>query len=181
MVQRQPIPRLEVEMEPEVITEAGRRVPTGRMVPKLVDETPVPVSVELPKHFNYGIDEEEKKLLFEDTAHLRQSAAVYKAEISTEHKAIWSDAPPGSSNFNGFSDTAGAKEATEVIEEAENKSRMKEQLTRYWAGRVLDLRNAGSGGLEFENRKRIIAAFSTPEKPHDPGRTEVQGKSFFLT
>ncbi|KAJ7097782.1 hypothetical protein B0H15DRAFT_822695 [Mycena belliarum] len=39
---------------------------------------------------------------------------------------------------------------------------------------VIDLRNADAGGIAFENRRRIIAAFSTPKNPSDPGRTEVQ-------
>ena len=41
--------------------------------------------------------------------------------------------------------------------------------------KVLDLRNANASGIAYENRRRIIYAFSAPEKPFDPGRTEVQG------
>ncbi|KAF5318844.1 hypothetical protein D9619_010768 [Psilocybe cf. subviscida] len=40
--------------------------------------------------------------------------------------------------------------------------------------KALDLRNANAGGIAFENRRRIVRAFSTPEKPFDTGRTEVQ-------
>ncbi|KAJ7741580.1 hypothetical protein DFH07DRAFT_926057 [Mycena maculata] len=40
--------------------------------------------------------------------------------------------------------------------------------------RVIDLRNSDAGGIGYENRRRIIAGFSTPENPFDPGRTEVQ-------
>jgi small subunit ribosomal protein S15 len=43
--------------------------------------------------------------------------------------------------------------------------------------KALDLRNANAAGIAYENRKRIIEAFSTPENPFDSGRTEVQGKS----
>jgi small subunit ribosomal protein S15 len=46
---------------------------------------------------------------------------------------------------------------------------------QYWLGRVLDLKNANSRGLLFENKKRILSAFSEPENPHDPGRPEVKG------
>ncbi|KAF7323101.1 hypothetical protein HMN09_00090300 [Mycena chlorophos] len=40
--------------------------------------------------------------------------------------------------------------------------------------RAIDLRNADAGGIAYENRLRIIKAFSTPENPFDPGRSEVQ-------
>ncbi|KAJ3792746.1 hypothetical protein GGU11DRAFT_856779 [Lentinula aff. detonsa] len=39
---------------------------------------------------------------------------------------------------------------------------------------VLDLRNADSDGIAYENKRRIIVAFSTLENQFDPGRTEVQ-------
>jgi small subunit ribosomal protein S15 len=40
---------------------------------------------------------------------------------------------------------------------------------------VIDLRNANAGGIAYENRRRIVAAFSEPGKPGDTGRSEVQG------
>lgn len=40
--------------------------------------------------------------------------------------------------------------------------------------RLIDLRNADAGGIAFENRRRIVAAFSTPANPFDTGRPEVQ-------
>jgi len=40
--------------------------------------------------------------------------------------------------------------------------------------RVISLKNANAKGIAFENRRRIIAAFSEPSNPHDPGRPEVQ-------
>ncbi|EMD32580.1 hypothetical protein CERSUDRAFT_118619, partial [Gelatoporia subvermispora B] len=40
--------------------------------------------------------------------------------------------------------------------------------------RLVDLRNANARGIAYENRRRIITAFSTPENPEDPGRPEVQ-------
>ncbi|KAH9056867.1 mitochondrial ribosomal protein S15 [Lactarius vividus] len=40
--------------------------------------------------------------------------------------------------------------------------------------RLVDLRNANAAGVAFENRRRVIAAFSEPGKPDDTGRTEVQ-------
>jgi len=40
--------------------------------------------------------------------------------------------------------------------------------------RLVDLRNANKAGIAFENRRRVVAAFSEPGKPNDTGRTEVQ-------
>ncbi|KAH9035639.1 mitochondrial ribosomal protein S15 [Lactarius pseudohatsudake] len=40
--------------------------------------------------------------------------------------------------------------------------------------RLVDLRNANAAGVAFENRRRVVAAFSEPGKPDDTGRTEVQ-------
>ena len=45
---------------------------------------------------------------------------------------------------------------------------------------LVDLRNANAAGIAFENRRRVIAAFSEPGKPNDTGRTEVQGACFFF-
>ena len=41
--------------------------------------------------------------------------------------------------------------------------------------KVVDLRNANAAGVAFENRRRVVEAFSEPGKPNDTGRTEVQG------
>ncbi|TDL19415.1 S15/NS1 RNA-binding domain-containing protein [Rickenella mellea] len=41
--------------------------------------------------------------------------------------------------------------------------------------RAIDLRNANADGIAFENRRRVISAFSEPShNPYDPGRAEVQ-------
>jgi small subunit ribosomal protein S15 len=44
---------------------------------------------------------------------------------------------------------------------------------------LLDLRNANAAGIAFENRRRVVEAFSEPGKPNDTGRTEVQGACRF--
>lgn len=46
--------------------------------------------------------------------------------------------------------------------------------------RVIDLRNANARGIAFENRRRIIAAFSPSGSMSDSGYPEVQGASLFL-
>jgi len=51
-------------------------------------------------------------------------------------------------------------------------SREKQKATTF--AKVVDLRNADADGIAYENKRRIIVAFSTPENPFDPGRTEVQ-------
>ena len=59
------------------------------------------------------------------------------------------------------------------------KAAMEEELRKAnMFARLADLRNANAKGLAYENRRRIIAAFSTPEQPNDTGRPEVQGTSF---
>ncbi|KAH0837871.1 S15/NS1 RNA-binding domain-containing protein [Lanmaoa asiatica] len=55
------------------------------------------------------------------------------------------------------------------------KAAMKEEVQKANIfARLVDLKNANAKGLAYENRRRIIAAFSTPEQPNDTGRPEVQ-------
>jgi len=54
--------------------------------------------------------------------------------------------------------------------EAEKTEMMKANML----ARVIDLRNANARGIAYENRRRIVAAFSDPGKPSDTGRPEVQ-------
>ncbi|KAG8219344.1 S15/NS1 RNA-binding domain-containing protein [Butyriboletus roseoflavus] len=55
------------------------------------------------------------------------------------------------------------------------KAAMKEELQKAnMFARLVDLRNANAKGFAYENRRRIIEAFSTPEQPDDTGRPEVQ-------
>ncbi|KAJ7905671.1 mitochondrial ribosomal protein S15, partial [Mycena olivaceomarginata] len=59
-------------------------------------------------------------------------------------------------------------------EKAQKEVEAAERLKAVNFARVIDLRNADVAGISYENRRRIIVAFSTPENPFDPGRTEVQ-------
>lgn len=54
-----------------------------------------------------------------------------------------------------------------------NKERQLQNANMF--AKVLDLRNANAAGIAYENRRRIIHAFSGPENPFDTGRAEVQG------
>jgi hypothetical protein len=40
---------------------------------------------------------------------------------------------------------------------------------------LVDLRNENTSGIAFENRRKVIAAFSEPGRPNHTRRTEVQG------
>ncbi|KAJ6525611.1 hypothetical protein B0H19DRAFT_1197961 [Mycena capillaripes] len=90
-----------------------------------------------------------------DVEEMPQYRAFGVAEA--EAKLLFSDLPVLTSN-NGI---AGRTAATEKVKAAN-------------FARVVDLRNSDAGGISYENRRRIIVAFSTPENPFDPGRTEVQ-------
>lgn len=72
-------------------------------------------------------------------------------------------------------------EATGVVPNIHNAASnhsqdVKKELSKANAfAKLLDLRNASAGGIAYENRRRIITAFSGPENGFDPGRSEVQG------
>jgi small subunit ribosomal protein S15 len=104
-------------------------------------------TVQLPKHMNFGIGEAEKQLLFR---HLPVLSA--RAPVLLHHNQ-----PP------------------EVLESLHTEGQEQELFKASNFAKVVDLRNANAGGIAYENRRRIILAFSTPENPFDPGRVEVQG------
>jgi len=58
--------------------------------------------------------------------------------------------------------------------EGQDVAQKKEAFKATNFARVIDLRNSDAAGISYENRRRIIIAFSTPQNPFDPGRTEVQ-------
>lgn len=62
----------------------------------------------------------------------------------------------------------------------ENSVNEAELLKANLFARAVDLRNADADGIAYENRRRIILAFSSPENPFDTGRTEVQGAPAIL-
>ncbi|KAH7886298.1 mitochondrial ribosomal protein S15 [Phlebopus sp. FC_14] len=68
----------------------------------------------------------------------------------------------------------GATEFDEnTIREAKEAMAKETQKANMFA-KLVDLRNANAKGLAYENRRRIIARFSTWEQPNDTGRPEVQ-------
>lgn len=106
--------------------------------------------VSLPKQIGFGLGDVEKKMLFNDLPVL--SAQAMTLAIVARPYAVADDA-------------AASHRLCE-----ENELRKANMFAK-----VLDLRNANAAGIAFENRRRIIIAFSTPENPFSPGRAEVQG------
>jgi small subunit ribosomal protein S15 len=109
----------------------------------------------MPKHLNYGVGEKEKELLF-DT--LPQLSALHSV-----------------SSASSLGDQ-GNVSATEIQQQHGEAIPIERFKTRMLA-RVISLKNANAKGIAFENRRRIIHAFSESSNPHDPGRPEVQGIS----
>ena len=107
----------------------------------------------MPKHLNYGVGEREKEMLFDS---LPQLSAIHSvASVSSL------------GNQGNASATKLQQQHDEVIPIERFKTRM--------LARVISLKNANAKGIAFENRRRIVATFSEPSNPHDPGRPEVQG------
>lgn len=120
---------------------------------KEVQAAPIPhtapedAETSVPRFLNYGIGEKDKELLFE-----------VLPELTTESKAL-------SVQDSGRKDVLNPHQPIHQVE-------------RHKSGifaAVVDLRNANAGGIAFENRRRIVAAFSRPGKPGDTGLPEVQG------
>lgn len=106
-------------------------------------------TVLLPKQMSFGIGDAEKEMLFE-----KLPIVSAQAQETTGH--------------DRYNPAAQARQRA--------TSQVKELLKANAFAKLLDLRNANAGGIAFENRRRIIAAFSTPTNPFDPGRSEVQGE-----
>ncbi|KAJ7575183.1 hypothetical protein C8J56DRAFT_976262, partial [Mycena floridula] len=115
----------------------------------LVDEQQLrvpqpPLPVDFPNIFAYGISREETHALF-----------GILPDKSTER------------HLTGVTDS---KELNAMEQNATKEGLEKANVF----AKVVDLRNADAGGIAYENRRRIIVAFSTPKNPFDSGRTEVQ-------
>ncbi|KAF8899295.1 hypothetical protein BD779DRAFT_1666988 [Infundibulicybe gibba] len=104
-------------------------------------------TVYLPTQLSFGVGETEKRMLFRDLPIL--SAEAYVPD----------NTPHYSSSF---------------LESKHSEGTQRELFKANAFAKVLDLRNASAGGIAYENRRRIILAFSEPANPFDPGRSEVQ-------
>ncbi|KAI0778932.1 S15/NS1 RNA-binding domain-containing protein [Trametes elegans] len=110
-------------------------------------------TLRLPKYFNYGVGEEEKELLLDVLPALTAEARVQLLSSSVKDGKV-----PNAQMYANLDAEASTEELYK---------------TAIFA-RVVDLRNANAHGIAYENRRRIIAAFSEPENPYDTGRPEVQ-------
>jgi len=109
-------------------------------------------SVTMSKHLNYGIGEREKEMLF-DT--LPQLSALHSVASTSSL-----------GNRGNISATKLQQQHDEAVPIERFKTRM--------LARVISLKNANAQGIAFENRRRIVAAFSEPSNLQDSGRPEVQ-------
>lgn len=167
-----PVPKRIVQMEEETVVargEDGNTVfdvetadnkihETGKLVPKLVNGHPALTSRRLPKHFNFGVDRREQRLLFDDLGFLRKVGKEFDHSAKAQ-ESNWSDG-------DGY--------VLKVKKRTTEESVAYEKSLEYWLGRVLDLKNSNAAGLAFENKRRIILTFSEGQTS-DTGRIEVQG------
>ncbi|KAG5644161.1 hypothetical protein DXG03_009056 [Asterophora parasitica] len=125
-------------------------------------------TVYLPKQVSFGVGEEEKKLLFEDLPLL--SATRGKPDFE-KPKPL-----PEIEFVNVFDANAPRPTVKDAERDAQtlvdNLSSERQKANAF--AKLIDLRNANAAGIAYENRRRIIEAFSLPTNPFDPGRSEVQ-------
>jgi small subunit ribosomal protein S15 len=107
--------------------------------------------VRVPPSLAFGMREQEKKMLFEHLPML--SADMSTRREMNAHRRV--NAEEMAVHHAGAL-AAGVRQANAMAA-------------------LVDLRNANAAGIAFENRRRVITAFSEPGKPNDTGRTEVQG------
>ncbi|KAH9477832.1 30S ribosomal protein S15 [Psilocybe cubensis] len=148
----------QVLVDEEKLYQSTAAKTTRFSVPMVREQGPVG-TVHLPQHFGHGVGPAEKQLLFEKlpiaTVNMSMSTHSMKAHIASR----------------SLNPQPANPLTQEELFDAESK---KELQKSNLLAKALDLRNANAGGIAFENRRRIILAFSTPENPYDTGRTEVQ-------
>ncbi|KAK7020486.1 hypothetical protein R3P38DRAFT_2969746 [Favolaschia claudopus] len=116
----------------------------------------------MPKYKAFGVAEGETQRLF---SHLPM---LTKTVRPPPIKGI----PTAAAEINAKQSVYGEHDQTS--DEEDNSWLLLEKQKAASFARVIDLRNADAGGISYENRRRIVLAFSTPENPFSPGRTEVQ-------
>ncbi|KAF5385101.1 hypothetical protein D9615_001048 [Tricholomella constricta] len=126
-------------------------------------------TVYLPKQVSFGIGPAEKKLLFGDLPLVSASRGQPDFVRSTPTSETQS--------MDGVADIFSSRPTlkdSEVKAQALVDNLTSERQKANAFAKLIDLRNANAAGIAYENRKRIIEAFSTPENSFDPGRSEVQ-------
>lgn len=104
-------------------------------------------TTELPTHLNFGIGKTDKELLFRDLPELSAQAVVLSyQQASPDALAALHD---------------------------DRQEHEKLKLSQF--AKIVDLKNADAQGIAYENKRRIVLAFSGQENSYDTGSTEVQG------
>jgi small subunit ribosomal protein S15 len=156
--QRVPLPTASASASSEAEAGAG------------ADETTAPASAEVrvPGALAFGLRAREQRMLFQ---HLPLLAADMHAR--REMGAQPRGRARRGDGWEGHADVTdmAAQHGAELARGAAQADAL---------GRVVDLRNANAAGIAFEDRRRIIAAFSGAGRVNDTGRTEVQGACFLL-
>lgn len=122
--------------------------------PQLKPEKFIIGNVNVPEYLGFGVDTEEKKMLFDILPKLTADMALQKEMMSKQ----------------ALDELLKAEQAQAIMIEQEKTQLEKANMF----AKVLDLQNANAKGIAYVNRRRIIYAFSTSENPFNPGRTEVQ-------
>jgi len=113
--------------------------------------------VQVPPALAFGIREREREMVFE---HLPLLSADMSTRRETNTSSSWKS-------------SGGLKQAEEMA--THHEAEMDAGVAQANAlAKLVDLRNANAAGIAFENRRRVIAAFSESGNPNDTGRTEVQ-------
>lgn len=122
-------------------------------------------SVQVPKYMSYGLDgldgdkssPEQSKFFFET---LPLASTLAEAPPTVAEKLV---------QLQGNAEHLSTEENHRLA-----AVQVKEEVKARQLARVVDLRNANARGIAFENRRRIIAAFSPKKDASDSGYPEVQ-------
>jgi small subunit ribosomal protein S15 len=182
-VQKLSVPAVTLEMEPEIVRVKGLDLKvkydflndghetelTGRMVPKVVNGRAMVEEAETPTLYNYGVGPREVAMI-ENLAFARGLGRATRHEELQAQRRVRQLMDENPENQDEDEESSAKPLEEERMQEKQERN------IGYWFGRLLDIKNASAQGLEFENKKRIVAAFSSQGKPHDPGLPEVQGR-----
>jgi small subunit ribosomal protein S15 len=108
-------------------------------------------SISVSQHLNFGIKPQEEELIFQTLPDVTSQQAFFgimRTQYDSENEVH-----------------------VRTFQEAEAKAK----ISAIHLSRLTDLRNASTAGIAVENRRRCVEAFSSPDKPNDTGRSEVQG------
>ena len=151
--------------------ELAHDAPAQRIsLPLPADEADVSV----PPSLAFGLRAREQRMLFEHLPLLSADMRTRREMTMVGNWQRWGDAGAGGDGGGGDGQKKDA-EGMAVFHEMELVAGVAQANA---LARVVDLRNANAAGVAFENRRRVVEAFSAPGKPNDTGRTEVQGTSW---